>query len=380
MRDEEHARHRNDGMVAALVGQGAAVEHSPVERAFRTVLRHWFLPGATLHEVYSDAAVVTHRGPDGVPVSSSSQPAVMAGMLQQLKVEPGQRILEIGTGTGYNAALLGHLVGPEGSVTTVDLDPAICIAAERHLDVAGVENVSVVTGDGWTAVQGLGTFDRIEATVGISDLSSVWVEHLAVDGIFVAPLWLRAGLQVSVAFRKADGGLQGVSADPCGFMRLRGLGAGDPTHHPVGAWTVSLDQPDAGRVALVERLVDTEPQVEPPPPLAPGWFTPIALRHPDAIHLFSSHPEGPVVCWGILEVSPPGLAVIVSRPGGATTLETFGAEESRQRLLTLIHGGDPIRVEDLSISAVPAGRPEDDRNALATLARPNFTFVIRVRS
>lgn len=132
-------------MVAALVGQGAVVERSPVERAFRTVMRHWFLPGATLDEVYAEVAVVTHRGPDGVAVSSSSQPAIMARMLQQLQVEPRQRILEIGTGTGYNAALLGKLVGPEGRVTTVDLDPAICVAAERHLEVAGAANVSVVT-------------------------------------------------------------------------------------------------------------------------------------------------------------------------------------------------------------------------------------------
>lgn len=362
--------------MAALVVHGDVVEHSPVERAFRTVLRHWFLPGASLEDAYSDLAVVTHRGPDGIPVSSSSQPAIMAGMLQQLQVEPRHRVLEIGTGTGYNAALLGHLVGPEGCVTTVDLDPAICTAAERHLRLAGAANVSVVAGDGWTAVHRLGRFDRIEATVGVSDLSPVWVEQLEPDGILVAPLWLRAGLQVSVAFRKVDERLLGVSADPCGFMRLQGPGAGDPTYQQVGRWTVSLDQPDADRVAILVRLLSTEPQVGASPALAPGWFTPIALTQEDAIHLFRSHRDGPVVCWGILEMSPPGLALVVSRPGAGTTLDTYGADQSRQRLLTLIEGAAPIQVDDLSISAVPTGRPADDGDALAILARRNFTFVI----
>ena len=364
-------------MVAALVRQGAVVEGSTVDRAFRTVLRHWFLPGAGFDQVYADIAVVTHRGPDGIPTSSSSQPAIVARMLAQLQIQPGQRVMEIGTGTGYNAALLGHLVGPEGRVTTVDVDPAICLAAQRHLDAAGVANVSVVTGDAWTVVQGLGMFDRVEATVGVSDLSTAWVEQLEVDGILVAPLWLRAGLQVSVAFSKADGGLQSVSADPCGFMRLRGPGAGEPVYHRVGGWTVSLDRPDGARVALLERLLDLAPRVEPAPPVAPGWFTPIALCQPEAIHLFSLQPEGPVVGWGMLEMSPPGLAVVVLRGGGASTLETFGEDLARRRLLTLIDKEPPIELGDLAVSAVPAGRPVDGRDALTTLDRPNFTFVIR---
>ncbi len=114
MPDEEHARDRNDQMVAALVQEGALVADSPIERAFRTVLRHWFLPDADPDEVYRDMAVVTHREPGGVPVSSSSQPTIMARMLAQLEVRRGNRVLEVGAGTGYNAALLAQLVGPEG--------------------------------------------------------------------------------------------------------------------------------------------------------------------------------------------------------------------------------------------------------------------------
>ena len=73
-------------------------------------------------EAYQDEAFVIKTGPDGLPLSSSSQPAIMAIMLEQLGLAPGQRVLEIGTGTGYNAALMAHLVGERGTVVTMDID------------------------------------------------------------------------------------------------------------------------------------------------------------------------------------------------------------------------------------------------------------------
>lgn len=130
-----------------LIREGAVASTS-IEDAFRRVRRHWFLPDAALDEVYRDVAVVTHRDTDGLPISSSSQPTIMARMLRQLDVQPGHQVLEIGTGTGYNAALLAQLVGPEGEVTTVEVTPDIAAAARRHLDRAGVSNTRGVVGDG----------------------------------------------------------------------------------------------------------------------------------------------------------------------------------------------------------------------------------------
>src|SRR3712207_5192779 len=93
---------------------------APVAEAFRAVPRHLFLPGVPPEAVYQDEAIVTNRL-EGVPVSSSSQPAIMAIMLERLDLRPGQRVLEIGAGTGYNAALIAEIVGPGGRVITVDL-------------------------------------------------------------------------------------------------------------------------------------------------------------------------------------------------------------------------------------------------------------------
>src|SRR5262245_21373857 len=89
-----------------------------VARAMARVPRHIFVPDYPLHMVYSDRALITKmRG--GIGTSSSSQPALMAGMLEMLRVRRGMNVLEIGAGTGYNAALLAELAGADGSVTTI---------------------------------------------------------------------------------------------------------------------------------------------------------------------------------------------------------------------------------------------------------------------
>src|SRR6266567_3379122 len=112
------------GLHAALVDhlQAIGVLTQPrVISAFQAVPRHLFLPGVPVEEAYLDDAIPTKMA-RGRAISSSSQPAIMAIMLEQLGVEPGQRVLEIGAGTGYNAALLAHIVGAGGAVVSIDID------------------------------------------------------------------------------------------------------------------------------------------------------------------------------------------------------------------------------------------------------------------
>src|SRR5687768_15775037 len=101
-----------DQLVATLRERGL-LRDPAIERAFRSVPREVFVPGVPLAQVYADDAIMT-KTENGVGVSSSSQPAIMAIMLAQLDPRPGLRVLEIGAGTGYNAALLRELVGDAG--------------------------------------------------------------------------------------------------------------------------------------------------------------------------------------------------------------------------------------------------------------------------
>lgn len=370
----------HDRMVDELV-RGGAVRDDRIEAAFRTVPRHLFLPDVPLDDVYSDQAVVTQRSEKGVPLSSSSQPTLMARMLEQLCLRPGQAVLEIGTGTGYNAALLGRLVEPGGTVLTVDVDPSLARRARRHLRDAGTSNVSVVACDGWDVQRSGAGFDRIEVTVGVSDISPAWAEQLSPEGVLVAPLWLRAGLQASTAFRRrARGELRSSSLEPCGFMRMRGAGAGMPTYERIGDWTASFDRPSPEREDILRSLLGTEPLIHAVPPLDPGWFTPIALGEADAVHLFSHRPDGPLIWAGILDPTAPGLAVVESHPLAgrleAHRICSFGNERPLRRLLHLTGQGAPIDMRTLELSAHPTAAAYDETGALATIVRPEYTFVV----
>src|SRR5919202_4998573 len=124
------------------------VHSARVEAALRAVPREVFVPGVPLDEVYRPSDAIVVKRLEGISVSSASAPDVVAVMLEQLAVEPGQRVLEVGAGTGYNAALLAELVGPEGQVVSIEIDEDLVAAAREHLRAAGYDQVQVVLGDG----------------------------------------------------------------------------------------------------------------------------------------------------------------------------------------------------------------------------------------
>jgi protein-L-isoaspartate(D-aspartate) O-methyltransferase len=222
------ARLRED--LAARVVTATRIGSGRVAAALRAVPRHLFLPGLPPEATYADDAIVTKRDQGGQPISSSSQPAIMAIMLDQLDLAPGHRVLEIGTGTGYNAALISHIVGPSGQVTSIDIDPELVGTAREHLASAGFTEVTVASADGAGGYPQHAPYDRIIATVGVSDLAGPWLEQAAPAARIVVPLDVR-GTQVAAAFERADpaaaeGPWTSRSLAPCGFMRMRGSLAG----------------------------------------------------------------------------------------------------------------------------------------------------------
>jgi protein-L-isoaspartate(D-aspartate) O-methyltransferase len=237
--DAERARTR---MVDAL-REGGRVRSAAVEEAFRAVPRHLFLPGLAAAEAYADEAVAVQFA-DGVATSSASQPSMMAIMLEQLDLRPGHRVLEIGAGTGYNAALMARIVGPAGAVTAVDIDEELVERAALHLASARVNSVELVAADGAHGYPPGAPYDRIVLTVGSDDVRPEWVAQLAPGGRLLLPLAVR-GSQLSTALDLgADGVLRCDSVRSCAFIRLRGAAARTDASRVLDALGVALQTPD----------------------------------------------------------------------------------------------------------------------------------------
>jgi protein-L-isoaspartate(D-aspartate) O-methyltransferase len=157
---------------------------------------------------------------------------MVATMLEQLRLPEGGSVLEIGAGTGYNAALLSALVGASGRVVTIDIDPEVADEARNHLAVAGAANVEVICGDGAEGWPGRAPYDGVIVTAGASDLAPAWASQLAPGGRLVVPLSIR-GVQQCVALAPVDGHLRSVAVCGCQFMPLTGAMANSDQRLPV---------------------------------------------------------------------------------------------------------------------------------------------------
>src|ERR1700689_4435334 len=201
-----------------------AVRSEPVAAALAAVPRHLFAPGEPLNTAYAPEGIIeAKRGPDGLVLSVMSAAHLQAVMLEQAAIEPGMRVLEVGSG-GYNAALIHELVGRSGQVTTVDIDAEITHRARACLHAAGYDSVNVVLADAEGGVPENAPYDRILVTASAWDIPQAWISQLTEQGMLIVPLRLR-GMTRSIAFGRDGNGL--VSRDYClaRFVAMQGDGA-----------------------------------------------------------------------------------------------------------------------------------------------------------
>jgi protein-L-isoaspartate(D-aspartate) O-methyltransferase len=214
-----------------------------------------------LRGVYADEALTTQVtpapdlvDPAGAPTSSSSMPTVMAGMLEALDLQPGHRVLEIGTGTGYNAALLCQRVGAH-NVVSVELDPALADAARRALVGLGW-HPRVHAGDGAAGLAAAAPFDRIIATASTDHIPPAWISQLAPAGVIVVDLrGSLTGCLLRLTMTEPDVVEGSFLALPGAFMPMRTRL--DSPHRDGESWDVVLDQrnPQQGTTPVNPALV-----------------------------------------------------------------------------------------------------------------------------
>ncbi|MBH1935851.1 methyltransferase domain-containing protein [Streptomyces sp. AV19] len=218
------------------------VDRHPYVPAFFRRVAGGFVPwratagdmAAWLAAVYTDESLITEvdgvhaedaaedEWMPGTPTSSSTMPSLMADMLDALNVNPGDQVLEIGTGSGYNAALLCHLAG-DHNVATVDVAPRLTERARNRLEEGGYRPV-VVCADGRAGHDRGAPYDRLIATGSVPDVPSAWLEQCALGALLVIPLkGALAGGMIARLKKTGPGSASGyILHSPASFMPLRG--------------------------------------------------------------------------------------------------------------------------------------------------------------
>lgn len=269
------ARERHSALIEAMVADGTLSDPGLIA-AFRSVPRHSFIPdtGAStmrgtalnaagnperwLAAVYADNAIITRLDEGGVPrqrgdeatprtpeaeaaTSSSSAPTVLARLLGLADLTYGHRALEIGTGTGWNTALLAHRLGDD-SVDSVEIDPRVADSARQALTAEG-RSPRITVSDGYAGRPEGAPYDRITSTCGVRTLPPAWLEQVAEDGVIVCPWGALEGAGVLARFQcPGDGTARGTFHGGVGFVPLRVPGPQLPPVHDSG------QQPDEYRL------------------------------------------------------------------------------------------------------------------------------------
>lgn len=255
-------------------------------------------------------------GPGGQSTSSASMPSVVFRMLRDLDVEAGHRVLEIGTGTGWNAALLAHRLGVE-NVTSIEIDAGVANAARDRLGAAGLLGV-VLTRDGALGDPSGAPYDRLIATAGLRQIPGAWVEQVRPGGLILAPWgthYSNGDATVRLTVAEDGSSASGSFTGPVEFMKLRAQRLPFASHDEYVPDGVGSARRSTARVTEDELLGE-------------GRFDPrtfaIGLRVRDCYHVAAEKRDGarPVWFYGLGEDR--SWACVMFRDEGPTSVWQSG--------------------------------------------------------
>lgn len=172
--------------------------------------------------LYSDRALVLFGDDDDDVPSTISQPSFVLRMLDMLQLEPGQRVFELGAGSGWNAALMGNLVAPDGLVYSLELIPEVAQRAAETMEELGIKNVKVVQADGGEGYAPGAPYDRAIFTAGAFDLPRPFFEQIKEGGLFLVVIKSEGGGDTLVLLRKQHDHFESIDSLACGFVQMKG--------------------------------------------------------------------------------------------------------------------------------------------------------------
>jgi protein-L-isoaspartate(D-aspartate) O-methyltransferase len=175
------------------------ISDQAVLRAMEEIPRDVFVTAADRADAYRDSALAIACG------QTISQPFVVAYMTEQLQLKKGHRVLEIGTGSGYQAAILSRLCG---QVLTIERYRTLADSARARLESLACDNVEVMLGDGFDVPANVGEFDRIIVTAAMTQLPETLTQRLGPGGVLIAPVGPQQGVQTLVRMLRTDAGFE----------------------------------------------------------------------------------------------------------------------------------------------------------------------------
>ena len=186
-------------MMFQLTLRRRGISDQTVLRAMEAIPRELFVEAADRADAYRDTALGIACG------QTISQPFVVAYMTEQLQLQPSHRVLEIGTGSGYQAAILSKLCK---DVLSIDRFRTLVDRARTRLEKLGCDNVEIMLGDGLDVPANLGAFDRIIVTAAMTEIPEALTQRLESDGILIAPVGPHNGPQTLIVVRRTDEGFE----------------------------------------------------------------------------------------------------------------------------------------------------------------------------
>jgi protein-L-isoaspartate(D-aspartate) O-methyltransferase len=202
-------------MMFQLTLRRRGISDLSVLRAMEEIPRDAFVTAADRADAYRDSALGIACG------QTISQPFVVAYMTEQLQLQKHDRVLEIGTGSGYQAAILSRL---SGQVLTIERYRTLADSARTRLEALGCDNVEVLLGDGFDVPPGAGQFDRIIVTAAMEQIPESLTQRLEPGGILIAPVGPHRGTQTLIRLARTDAGLERKELVEVRFVpALRGI-------------------------------------------------------------------------------------------------------------------------------------------------------------
>jgi len=202
---------QKEELISSLVKQGALKSKCVIE-AFRKLPRHKFVTDDYVNSAYMDIALPIIKN------STISQPYTVAVMTEALQPAAGDKILEIGSGSGWQACLLAHCVGDNGLVVSIEIDKDVHEFARKNVSKLGIKNIKLLVSDGSVGCKKFAPYDKIIFTCATPDIPKPFIEQLKVGGRIVAPVGSPANQRMLLIKKTAEDKLEQEEIEDVSFI------------------------------------------------------------------------------------------------------------------------------------------------------------------